>query len=752
MNRYALIFLLFLFVLPGRWALAQGSVREIRIEGEQRVEEATVLSYLDVRVGDPVIPETLDKGIKSLFTTGLFSDVSIDMQGDVLVVNVVENPVINQIAFEGNDKLNDEELQAEVQLRARQVFTRTKVQADVSRLYQLYRRNGRFSVTIDPKVIQLDQNRVNLVFEVDEGDVTTVSSIRFIGNKHFSDNRLRSEITTEESAWYKFLSSADRYDPDHLAYDEEILRKFYLSQGYADFRLISTNADLSEDGQSFYITFAVEEGERYKVKDFTVESKLRNFDAGVLKQNVAFEKGDWYNADRVQESVDKMTDQLGDLQYAFVNVKPKIDRNRADKTITIAFQIDEAPKVFVEQINIEGNSRTLDKVIRRQMGLSEGDPFSRSKLANSEQKIKDLDYFETVEISPTQGSAPDKTNIDIKVAEKSTGELSLGAGYSTSDGPLADFRIRERNLLGKGQDLLLATTIAGERTEFDVSFTEPYFMDRDLSAGVDLFHITRDLQDESSYDQKRTGGGFRLGYPLSERWRQVFRLRAENNEIANVKEDASRFIRDQEGERTTVALSQRTTYDNRDSALFPTEGWFYWLDSEIAGLADANYVSGRTGASYYYPVMDNVVLNLLGETGAIGGYNNKDVEINERFFIGGTTLRGFKQAGIGPRDEETEDALGGNYFYRSTAELSFPLGLPEDLGIEGHAFTDVGSLWELDDTGSGILQEDTLRAAAGLGVSWRSPFGPVRVDYAKAYQKENFDKTETFRFNFGTSF
>ncbi|MGB4106662.1 MAG: outer membrane protein assembly factor BamA [Alphaproteobacteria bacterium] len=735
----------------GAWA--QGVVREIRVDGTERIEPATVLSYMDLKVGDAMTREALDASLKSLFATGLFADVTLSQEGDTVVVNVIENPVINEIAFEGNDKIKDEELLAEIQLRPRQVFTRTKVQSDVSRLYQVYRQSGRFSVNIEPKVIRLDQNRVNLVFEIEESGVTTVETISFVGNEHFDDDRLRSEISTKEAAWYRFLSSDDRYDPDRLAYDQEQLRRFYLSQGYADFRLVSAVAELSKDRENFFVTFTVEEGDRYKIGKVSIDSRLRNFDAKVLNDQLTFKQGDWYDADRVQEVVDGMTDELGDLQYAFVTVRPDIRRNREAKTVDIVFQINETPRVFVERINVTGNVRTQDKVLRREMLVVEGDPFNKSKLARSEQNIRDLDFFENVSVEAKPGSAPDKTIVDIGVAEKSTGELSIGAGFSTSDGPLADFRIRERNLLGKGQDLLFATTIAGKRTEFDISFTEPHFLDRDLAAGVDLFHVTRDLQDESSFDQQRTGGGLRFGYPLSERWRQTWKYRIENNEITDVQSDASRFIRDQEGKRTTSAVAQRLEYDSRDSQLFPTEGWLAWLDTELAGLGgDAKYVSGKTGASYYYPLADRWTVNALGEVGAIEGYSDADVEINERFFIGGSSLRGFAKAGIGPRDALTDDSLGGNVFYRGSLETSFPIGLPEEMGILGHAFTDVGSLWDIDETGTDILDESSIRGSAGLGLSWRSPFGPVRVDVAAPYLKEDYDEKEIFRFNFGTRF
>ncbi|MBI2234288.1 MAG: outer membrane protein assembly factor BamA [Micavibrio aeruginosavorus] len=729
-------------------------IRDIQVVGTERIEPATVLTYLDIKVGDPMTQETLDSALKSLFGTGLFADVSLRQKGSTLEVTVVENPVINEIAFEGNDKIKDDELLAEIQLRPRQVFTRTKVQTDTTRLYQVYRRNGRFAVNIEPKVIKLDQNRVNLVFEVDEGPVTYVKSVKFVGNTHFSDNKLLSEISTAETRWYKFLSTDDRYDPDRLAYDQELLRRFYMSEGYADFRVISATAELSKDKDYFYVTFTVEEGDRYRVGNVRVAADLRDFDENALVPFLKIQPGEWYNADKVQETVDAFTEALADMNQNFVSVRPDIERNREKKTVELSFSVVETQKQFVERIDIQGNVRTMDKVIRREMQLVEGDAFNKEKLAKSEQNIKDLGFFENVRVSSQQGSAPDKKVIDIGVEEKSTGELSIGAGFSTADGPLADFRVRERNLLGKGQDLLFATTIAGERTEFDLSFTEPYFLDRDLMAGFSLFHMTRDLHDESSYAQRRTGGSLQMGYPLSENLRQTLNYRLERNDIEDVDPDASRFILDQEGKRVTSAISQTLAYDTRDSKLITTKGTYAWLNTEFAGLGgDAEYLSGKLGASYFYPVYeDQVILSVLGETGAIGGLSGKDVKINERYFLGGTSLRGFETSGIGPRDTLTDDALGGNLFYRGSVEMAFPIGLPEEMGIQGHAFTDFGSLWDLDETGTDIVDNNSLRAAGGVGVSWRSPMGPVRVDLATPYLSEDFDKEENFRFSFGTRF
>jgi outer membrane protein insertion porin family len=736
-------------------SLAMASiVRDVKVVGSERVEPSTVLTYLSLKKGDDVTQDALDDALKSLFATGLFADVQVSETNGIVTVKVVENPIINEVAFEGNDELEDEKLQGEIQARSRQVFTRSSIQNDVSRLYDIYQRNGRFSADIQPKIIKLDQNRVNLVFEISEGPLTEIETIRFVGNERFDDDSLRSVIASKEARWYSFLSSSDRYDGDRLAFDQELLRQFYLKEGYADFRIVSSSSELSQDKTKFFITMQVEEGQRYKVGDISVNSQIRNLDPQELIPDVTLKSGDWYDAERIKTSIDGMTRKLGDMQYAFVNVVPDVNRNRDAGTIDLIFNINESPRVYVERINIDGNVRTLDKVVRRQIELVEGDPFNRTLLGKSEQKIKDLGYFGKVDVKTLPGTTPDKTIVDVTVEEQSTGEVSLGAGFSTADGPLADFHIKERNLLGKGQNLGFAATIAGARTEFDISFTEPYFLDRDLAAGFDLFHTTKDQQDESSFDQKRTGAGLRMGYPLSQNLRQTFRYRLENNEIDNVDTAASRYVLDQEGKRITSAISQRLEYTDLDSKIFPTDGYTAWLDTEFAGLGgDAEYLLGKVGFGYYYPVADNWVLSSILETGIISSYGETDVKINERFFLGGTNLRGFEKAGVGPRDLATDDSLGGNQFYRGTVELKFPVGLPEDLGVAGHAFTDAGSLFGIDDTSTTTLvDESSLRLSAGLGLSWRSPMGPVRIDLSKPILKEDYDIEQVFRFSFGTQF
>lgn len=729
-------------------------IDRIEIEGAQRVEPTTIMSYMSMKAGDEYNPALMDRTLKDLYATGLFADVSMFLEGSTLVVKVAENPVINIVTFEGNKRIDDPSLLSEIQTKPRMVFNRSRVQSDVSRLYEIYRRSGRFSANIEPKIITLDQNRVNLVFEIDEGPITEVRNIQFVGNEHFDDDRLRGVITTKETRWYRFLGSDDRYDPDRLAFDQELLRRFYLSNGYADFKIRSASAELSQDRDKFFLTFTVEEGKRYKVGRISLFNEMRSLKAGQLKPQIMFKSNDWYNADEVEDSIRNITNALGDLQYAFASVRPELKRNPQTSTVDITFKIAESQRAFVERIDIHGNVRTLDKVIRREFLLVEGDPFNRSKLDRSEMRIRDLGYFEKVKISTRRGSNADMVIVDVEVAEKSTGELSVGAGYSSSDGPLADFRIRERNFLGKGQNLLFSATVAGSKSQFDTSFTEPYFLQRDLAASVNAFHMVRDYQDESSFDQKRTGGGLGLGYPLGEKLRQSLSYRLERNDISNVDDDASRFIKDQEGENITSAVSQRLVYDDRDSKLSPTRGLYSWFDTEYAGLGgDTDFISGKLGATYYYPIADQWIMHFLAETGAIHGLNGDDIRINDRYFLGGDTLRGFARSGVGPRDLSTDDSLGGNMFYRATAGMEFPLGFEEEMGIKGHIFTDLGSLFDLDALSDpDIVDENSLRLSAGVGFSWRSPFGPVRLDFGAPILKEDYDEKESFRFSFGTRF
>jgi outer membrane protein insertion porin family len=733
-----------------------GTIADVKVEGSQRIEAATVISYMSIKPGDDYTDRGVDESVKSLFATGLFSNVTIRRQGSTLVVTVDENPIINQIAFEGNKRFDDTKLTAEIQERPRQVYTRTQAQSDANRIQELYRRGGRFAAAVEPKIIKLDQNRVNLVFEVKEGDLAKIERISFVGNKAFSDSDLRDEIITKETEWWNILASTDTYDPDRMAADQEMLRRYYLNRGYADFRVVSAVSELSPDGEGFFITFTVDEGERYKFGKIDINSALPGITPDEMKTVIVTNEGDWYSSKAVEDTIQALTQFLGDRQYAFVDIQPSVQRSRDDKLIAITYEIGEGPRVFVERIDVTGNLRTADEVIRREFELAEGDPFNASRLKRSETNIRNLGFFSKVDIKPVPGTAADQTVIQAAVTEQSTGEVQLGVGYSTSDGPLGDVTLRERNLLGRGQDLRLSTSLSGVSSQIDLSFTEPAFLDRNLAAGFDIFRTTRDNQQYSSYDETNTGFALRLGYPLSENLRQTLRYRLAYREISNVDDNASLFIKDQEGNTLTSSVQQTLTYDRLDSRINPTDGYSLSVSNEVAGLGgDVAYFKTQVNADWYYPVTDSMVLNIGGQAGNIIGLG-QDVRINDRNFLGGNSFRGFQTAGIGPRDlkSDDKDALGGKNFAVGTVELSFPLGLPSEFALQGHTFSDFGTVWGLDsgDTGPGVVDEIALRASAGVGVSWASPFGPIRLDYAYPFVKRSYDKQEQIHISFGTRF
>lgn len=728
-------------------------VSGIRVEGNQRVEAETVISYMAIKAGDPFDPLKVDMSLKALYATGLFGDVQMRAEGNDLVVTVVENPIINRVVLEGNSKLSEDNLTKELQVKPRVIFTRAKVQSDVQRMLELYRRAGRFAATIEPKIVQLPQNRVDLIFEIKEGPSTGVERISFIGNKAFSDGDLRDEIATRESRWYRFFSSEDNYDPDRMTYDRELLRKFYLTNGYADFRVLSSVADLTPERDAFFITFTVDEGELYNFGKMEVDSRIRDLPSEELVSKLLSIEGDTYNAELIEKTIDSLTDAAGNLGYAFVDIRPVLKRNRDTHTVDIIYQINEAPRVYVERINITGNVRTLDSVIRREFRLAEGDAFNTAKKERSRQRLQALGFFERVDITQVQGSAPDRTVMNVDVGERSTGELQLGAGFSSSEGAVGEISIRERNLLGRGQDIRLSASLSQKRTQFDFGFTEPYFMGRNVAAGIDVFNIDRDYQDEAQYDLRRLGFALRAAFDLSEYTRMSTRYTLRQDEITNVGTLASRAVKEAEGESLTSMVGYVLAYDRRDRPQRPTDGYYLFFGQDFAGLGgDVTYIRSTLGANYYYPITPSVVFSATGEAGYIHGLG-QDIRLNDRFDVGGQNLRGFADAGIGPRDGDTDDALGGNAYAIGSLEVSFPLGLPEEYGIRASVFTDFGTLYEVDaPTVTNLLDDGSLRASAGFGISWDSPFGPIRVDFAQALLKEDYDETQVFRFSFGTKF
>lgn len=729
-------------------------VQDIRISGNQRIESSAVETYFPISRGEDASAYDLDLALKKLYDTGFFADVAVEMVGGVVNVQLVENPSINQVIFEGNDQIDTKDLEAEITLRSRSIYTRTKVQNDLKRLLDVYRRNGRYSAEITPQIIELDQNRVNLVYDITEGPRAFIQKISFIGNDSYEAQTLEKIISSARERWYQFLSDSDRYDPDRLNYDQELLRRFYFENGYADFKVKSAIAELSPKRDAFYLTFTIEEGEKYTFGKVDVSSKLAAGRMPDLQENISTKTGDIYNATEVEDSINRMVDKLSDAGFAFVEINPKLKRHKDGKkrVIDLTYDIEEGPKVYVERINIFGNVRTLDEVVRREFRLSEGDAYSSSKMKRTEQRLNNLNYFEKVDIQTKPGSSPDKTEIDVQVAEKSTGEITFGAGFSTADGPLADVGISENNFLGRGQQLRARTMFAAQRQMYNIGFTEPYFLDRQVDAGFDLYKTAIDYQDQASYDREATGVVLRFGYSLSEKLRHQVRYNFELAEITDVKSNASQYIKQQEGQNSASIVGHSFIYDDRDNRMAPTSGYYWRLNQDVAGLGgDDRFIRHEMKGEYYYPIAKKWTFLLAGSAGNVTGLG-KDVRINQRFYIGSDEIRGFARAGIGARDIATDDALGGNSYYAGTAEVRFPLGLPDDLGVTGAAFVDAGSLWGIDGSDAGVGDSARARVSTGFGVAWSSPFGPIRIDFAKALLKEDFDDEELIRFSFGTRF
>jgi outer membrane protein insertion porin family len=744
-------------------------VQRIVVSGTQRIETATVLTYVSVHVGDAYDEQVVDRSLKTLFATGLFADVKFNWDGSTLTINVVENPIINQIVFEGNDKVSEKDLTKEVQLKPRTVFTRAKVQGDVQRIIELYRRNGKFAATVDPQIIQRPQNRVDLIFSINEGATTGVARISFIGNKVFDDDTLRSQIATETSSWWKFLASNDNYDPDRLTFDREQLRRFYLKQGYADFRVVSAVAELTPDRQSFYITFTVDEGQRYRFGRVVINSKIKELPARVLRPSVPIKDGSIYNAELVDKSLDVLTNAAGSKGYAFAEVHPRIRRNRESRIIDVIFDVDQGSRVYIEKINIVGNSRTLDKVIRREFRLVEGDAFNRVLVDRSRTRIKSLGFFKDVDVKTSPGSQPDRTVLNVTVTEQSTGELSLGAGYSSQSSFVGQFSYTERNLFGRGQYLKASIELSTIEKQAQLSFTEPYFLDRPLAAGFDINKSIFYFQ-QADYTADTTSVGFRLGFPTSEFGAVGLRYTFSISDLTPFI-GAGTVIQQAAGTFNTSAIGYSYTYNTLDDPIKPRHGFVFGLNQDFAGFGgNEKFIRTEDTFSYYFPVLwDEFVASFKQTGGYIQGYDGQKVILNQRFFRGGDSFRGFALAGIGPRELNTggQNALGGNAYLIGSAELRIPDFLPSDYGISTSLFSDFGTLGHLDTGTSGpglnntqectktsgapcIKDNMALRVSAGLAIAWKSPFGPVQIDLSYPIVKESYDEPRIIWFSAGT--
>ena len=839
---------------PPSPAAVTGTIRSISVVGAQRLEPATVISYSRLQPGETYTAESLDAALKELYATELFADVVITgAETGNLTITVRENPVINRIVLEGNKRIKDDKIQPEIRLAPRQIFTRSKVRGDVDRIIELYKRSGRFAATVEPKIVELDQNRVDLILEINEGPVSKVRAINIIGNEQYDDGRLRKEMYTREAGGILgILRQNDSYDPDRLAADQQKLRAFYLTEGYADFRVVSALAELTADRRDFVITYVVEEGPRYKFGTVELESELRDLNAETLRPLVPMKTGDWFNAKQVEDVVTGLSEVAGAQGYAFAEISPAYDRDAENRVMNIRLTVKDTPRVYVERIDINGNTVTRDKVIRREFRINEGDAFNAVRIKRSQDRLQSLGFFqEGLEIKQSQGSAPDRVVLAVDVEEKSTGEIQLSAGYSSLERFILAANIAQRNFMGKGQEVNAGVNYSRYSRSVNLGFTEPQLFDKNVLLGADLFRRdynsfnTIDGDRRTTYSQVSTGAGLRLGFPVTEFLSAGLRYTLVNDELT-LDEDrfysdfdlspdgvdlqcdpgkAGRYLCDEIGSRLTSTLGYSVIFDNRNG-IRATRGQRVVLSQDFAGLGgDTKFIRTRVDATKYFRLPKDFILSVHGQGGYIHplqgapGDGRDAVRLTDRFF--GAQMRGFDIRGIGPRiirqpydlagtllgDESGNDAIGGRAYYLGRAEVEIPVSANiRSLGLRPSAFIDIGSVFSVtkpnldnilavcspnregldvvfirpgatstacpaDIPEEGDAEDQIIdylklpgyretfvgnsaspRLSIGVGVNWNSPFGPLRIDFAKALLKQKGDETKVFSFNVGTQF
>ena len=795
--------------VAGSTAAVAQSVNSIEVQGNRRVEAGTIRAYFHPGPGGRLGPAEIDEGLKALYATGLFADVHIEHPGGRLLVVVTENPVINQVAFEGNKKAKDDQLKTEVQSKPRGTLSKPTVQADVQRIIEIYHRSGRFDVTVTPQIIELPNNRVNLVFEIREGEKTGVKDIRFIGAHAFSTGRLKNVIKTSISNWLSFLQTTDIYDPDRVEADRDLLRRFYLQHGYADVRILSAIGEYDPAAKGFVITFTIDEGAQYKVGTIDVVSNVRAIDPSVVRSQLKLSAGSVYNADLVQKSVEAMTIEASRRGYAFANVRPRGDRNVQTHTINLSFIVEEGARAYIERINVRGNIRTRDYVIRREFDIGEGDAYNRALIDRAERRLKNLGFFKTVKITNEPGSAPDRVVVNVDVEEQPTGQFSIAGGYSTADGFISEVSIADRNLMGRGQYAKASVSYGQYSRGVELNFVEPYLLGYRMAGGVDLFWRQNLANNYSSYGTKTVGTNLRLGFGLTEElsfaprysiYRQEISLIDQYNNCFSTSDaaafrngtgpgvqpgnscysdgEASLPVRMElaNGPVTVSMVGYTLAYNTLDNVKSPTSGLYAELKQDLAGVGgDVNFLRTQGEVRNYYEVLPDVVSVLKLTGGHIAGWGGKDLRMLDHFQMGPNLVRGFAPNGIGPRDLTNgtfNDALGGTMFWGASLEAQTPLYfLPKEIGIKLATFVDAGSLWGYKGPATWNMTGETvqvgldkfsdIRSSAGIGLLWDSPLGPLRFDFAYPLTKycetgiggnQVCDKTQVFRFSGGTRF
>jgi outer membrane protein insertion porin family len=734
---------------------------KIIVKGNQRIDEQGVLSLINKSKNANLTRSEIDSSLKKIFASELFVDAKIYQENSDFIIEVLENPIISEVKIIGNKKIEDDVLLNELLLKKRGIYTKFKLESDLKRINAIYLKSGRFLTKIEPKLIQKEENRVEVIFDISEGPKAKIADIYFIGNNEFSDSELTSEITTKPSRWYRFLSSSDIYDSDRIEFDREKLRRFYGTNGYADFTTISATAQILPTKDKFFITFLLEEGIKYRFGEIKIVNQIEKFDEELLKKAILIKSKKIYNSDLIEQTVDKMVEIMSDNSYAFANIEPILKRNKEQKTIDIDFVVEESPRVYIDSIVIKGNTRTMDEVIRRELRVRDGDAYNLNKINRSKQRIQNLGFFDDVQFDTKRIGESDKVIIEISVKEKKTGELNFGIGYSTVDQATANIGLKERNFRGTGRELGINLQRSKFSLSGNVDYSKPYFMNRPVNVGVNVFAFQSDKRNTLVYDQASKGLSLRANYFVTEYLGHSVSYFYRDEEISSVDIAASITIQQLAGQFVSSGISQNFSYDRRNNVFDPREGYYISLGQEYAGIGgDIKTIKHTGSAGFYQPLFNrDFVLKLLLQGGKIDGLG-QDVRNNLGFFLGGNNFRGFEFAGLGPRVVTNGtavggNAVGGNLYYVATAEMRFPLGLPKELGIYGILFSDNGTVKGVDATTksfSEIADDGSMRSSYGLSIAWSSPMGPIRFDFSKVAKQEKYDRTQNFRFSFGSTF
>jgi outer membrane protein insertion porin family len=723
----------------------------IDVSGNQRISSDTVRILADLPTGTRLSPGRINDALQNLTNSGLFQTVNIRTERGRAIIEVVENPTINRVSIEGNRRLDDKDLLPLLQSQSRRAFSASIAEADVAAIVEAYSTSGRLGTNVDAKIIRRTDNRVDLVFEVSEGKVTEVRRIGFVGNRNYSDRRLRRSLASKQAGVLKAFFGNDTFIQERLEFDKQQLRDFYLSRGYLDFRVNSSTAELARSRDSFLVTFNIQEGQQYRVGDVSVINNINGLDTDGFEKLFSLKTGAVFDNRRLDTALERMDDRSAQDGFPFARVTPRFVRNDDDRTVDIEFEINQGPRQFVERIDIQGNASTLDRVIRRQFKIAEGDAFNRREVGRAADRIRALGFFSNVSVESREGSNPDQAVVDVNVEEQPTGSLSFGVTFNSEEGAAATASLSQRNFLGRGQLLSASVSTAKDAEEFSLTFREPSVFDRDLSAGVNLFYSTVQA-NIIPLDQVNIGIRPTVSFPVSEFGRVSVGYRLSQDELTLPNgATVSPIITTDVGKTITSSLILGYSVDKRNSLVDPSSGYIFSLNQEIAGLGGDQEFSKTTAKIKGFKSFlgEELIVSAELEGGVLSNFGSGS-RIIDRFQLGGDTLRGFASGGIGPRDAAVTsgDSLGGNFFAVARLEASFPLGLPEEYGIFGGVFLDAGSVWGLDNTNgfSAVDDSASIRSAAGVSLFWETALGPLRFNWSRPIEKKSYDTTENFRF------